>query len=68
MGRPARERIDVLLVDRGLAPNRSKAQAWVLAGDVTCANKHLVDVGQRVEVSLRIQLTPQRAHAQVGDA
>ena len=39
MGRLARERIDVLLVDRGLAPNRSKAQAWVLAGDVTLSRE-----------------------------
>ena len=33
--RPARERLDQALVARGLAPTRSKAQAYVLAGLVT---------------------------------
>ena len=32
--KPARERVDVLLVERGLAESRQKAQARVLAGEV----------------------------------
>ncbi len=32
---PAKVRLDVLLVRRGLAPSREKAQAAILAGDVT---------------------------------
>ena len=32
--RPRKIRVDQLLVDRGLAPTRQKAQALILAGDV----------------------------------
>lgn len=32
--KPRRRRLDVLLVERGLAPSREKAQALVMAGDV----------------------------------
>ncbi|MBI3092607.1 MAG: TlyA family RNA methyltransferase [Candidatus Tectomicrobia bacterium] len=32
--RPARRRLDALLVERGLAPSRAKAQALILAGQV----------------------------------
>ena len=34
MSRPQRKRLDVLLVDKGLAPSREKAQAYVLAHQV----------------------------------
>ena len=45
MGYPVakgKERLDKLLVQRGLSPSRAKAQAYILAGEV------LVD-GQRVD-------------------
>jgi len=43
-----RERIDVLLVERGLADTRAKAQALVLAGDVSTCGTRIDKPGQRV--------------------
>jgi 23S rRNA (cytidine1920-2'-O)/16S rRNA (cytidine1409-2'-O)-methyltransferase len=40
--RPARERLDVLLVERGLAPSRERARALIMAGEVR-VNGHTVD-------------------------
>jgi 23S rRNA (cytidine1920-2'-O)/16S rRNA (cytidine1409-2'-O)-methyltransferase len=60
VGRHARERIDVLLVDRGLAPNRSKAQASVLAGDVTCAGNRIDKPGQLVDRAAELSVRPGR--------
>lgn len=34
MARTKKERLDIVLVERGLAPTRSKAQALIMAGDV----------------------------------
>ena len=44
----ARERLDQALVARGLAPTRSKAQAWVLAGLVTVDGQPARTAGQQV--------------------
>ncbi len=33
---PSKERLDVLLVDRGLAPSREKAKAIIMSGNVFC--------------------------------
>ena len=41
-GRASRERVDVLLVDRGLCPTRARARARILAGDVVVGD-HRVD-------------------------
>ena len=43
-----RERLDVLLVERGLAPTRAKAQALILAGQVSSGEQRLEKPGQRV--------------------
>ncbi|MGH9672569.1 MAG: TlyA family RNA methyltransferase [Bryobacteraceae bacterium] len=51
-----KQRLDQLLVDRGLAASREKARALVLAGQVTVDGEpaakpgHAVDAGSRVEV------------------
>jgi 23S rRNA (cytidine1920-2'-O)/16S rRNA (cytidine1409-2'-O)-methyltransferase len=37
--RPAKQRLDLTLVERGLAPSREKAQAMILAGDVRVAGQ-----------------------------
>ena len=52
-----RERVDVLLVERGLAPTRAKAQALLLAGQVLSGEQRLEKPGQRVpvETPLRVQ-------------
>ena len=47
--RPARERLDQALVARGLAPTRSKAQAYVLAGLVTINGEPARTAGQAVQ-------------------
>ena len=51
-----RERIDVLLVERHLAPSRERARALVLAGEVL-VNDHRIDkAGERVPVEADIRL------------
>ena len=44
----ARERLDQALVARGLAPTRSKAQAWILAGLVSVEGEPARTAGQQV--------------------
>lgn len=47
-GKMERERIDVLLVERGLAESRNKAQALIMAGQVTVDGKLVDKPGSRV--------------------
>jgi 23S rRNA (cytidine1920-2'-O)/16S rRNA (cytidine1409-2'-O)-methyltransferase len=57
----ARKRLDVLLVERGLAESRQKAQAMILAGEVLLNGKRADKAGMntpedaRVEVHSRLQ-------------
>ena len=60
VGKPVRMRIDVLLVDRGLAPTRSKAQALVLAGNVSCAGNRIDKPGQLVDRETELSVRPGR--------
>ena len=43
-----RKRLDILLVERGLAPTREKAQAMILAGLVEVAGRHADKAGMTV--------------------
>ena len=52
----AKERIDVLLVERGLSETRSKAQALVLAGQVVAGDKCVDKPGTRVPVDIPLRL------------
>ncbi|TLM67887.1 MAG: TlyA family RNA methyltransferase [Deltaproteobacteria bacterium] len=53
---PARERLDKLLVDRGLTSSRERARALILAGQVV-VGEHAVDkAGIKVDVSVAIRL------------
>lgn len=52
----ARERIDVLLVERNLAPSREKARALVLAGEVLVNEQRIDKAGERVPVAAVIRL------------
>ncbi len=60
MKKPAKRRIDQLLVDRGLAESRERAKALVLAGEVSVdgqrADKpgHSVPADSRIEVAARL--------------
>ncbi|MHB8707656.1 MAG: TlyA family RNA methyltransferase [Desulfuromonadales bacterium] len=53
---PAKERLDKLLVDRGLTTSRERARALILAGQVV-VNNHAVDkAGTRVEADAAIRI------------
>ncbi len=49
-------RIDQLLVDRGLAESRAKAQALILAGEVLVNGQKAAKAGQTVDVESRIDV------------
>lgn len=51
-----KERIDKLLVERGLAESRERAQALVLAGLVVAGDHAVEKAGQLVDVGLEIRL------------
>lgn len=52
---PARERLDKLLVERGLAPTRAKAQAMILAGEVLVDGVRVAKAGAPVSLDADIQ-------------
>jgi len=56
--RPHKERLDTLLVDRGLADTRSKAQALILAGRVEVAGQRESKAGALVPGDAPIVLKP----------
>jgi 23S rRNA (cytidine1920-2'-O)/16S rRNA (cytidine1409-2'-O)-methyltransferase len=61
MKKAGRKRLDLLLVERGLAETRQKASAMILAGEVSVENQRVNKAGAaipedaRIEVSSRIQ-------------
>lgn len=54
--KPSRVRLDQLLVERGLAESRAKAQALVLAGEVTVDGSRAVKPGHSVSRDSRIEI------------
>lgn len=52
----SKERIDLLLVQRGLAVTRERARALILAGKVVCNDNLIEKAGSRVESSAEIRL------------
>jgi 23S rRNA (cytidine1920-2'-O)/16S rRNA (cytidine1409-2'-O)-methyltransferase len=52
--RPPRIRVDQLLVERGLAPSRSKAQALVMAGAVSSGGRRVDKVGTLLETDVEL--------------
>jgi 23S rRNA (cytidine1920-2'-O)/16S rRNA (cytidine1409-2'-O)-methyltransferase len=56
MKTPGRQRLDQLLVERGLAESRAKAQALVLAGEVFVDGQKAAKPGHSVSVESRIEL------------
>ena len=55
-GNMARQRIDLLLVERGLCESREKARAVVLAGEVTADGAPVRKAGQLVDVTAELQV------------
>jgi 23S rRNA (cytidine1920-2'-O)/16S rRNA (cytidine1409-2'-O)-methyltransferase len=59
MKKAARQRIDQLLVDRGLAESRAKAQALILAGSVVVNGQKADKAGQAVSVDSELRVLDQ---------
>jgi len=56
MTRPTRQRLDRLLVERGLAKTRTQAQALILAGQVLVDGRRADKAGQAVPVAGQVQV------------
>lgn len=56
----AKKRLDLLLVERGLALSRQQAQAAILAGEVTVNDKPASKAGTLVATDTRIEIRPRR--------
>jgi len=52
----AKTRIDLLLVERGLAPSRERAQAYILAGRVLVSEQKILKPGVSVAVDAPVRL------------
>jgi len=55
-GKVKRKRLDVLLVERGLAESRQKAQAMILAGEVEVEGKKSEKAGASIAETVRIEV------------
>ncbi|MDZ4801970.1 MAG: TlyA family RNA methyltransferase [Bryobacteraceae bacterium] len=66
MKQPARQRIDQLLVERGLAESRSKAQALILAGSVLVNEQKVEKAGQMVSTQADLRLLDQLRYVSRG--
>ncbi len=65
--KPRRVRLDQLLVERGLAESRSKAQALVLAGQVSVGGRRAEKPGHSVPADSRIEVAePMRYASRAG--
>lgn len=64
-GHMAKQRIDQLLVSRGLAESRARAQAWIMAGHVFVAGARVDKPGHQVKQEAEIEVRG-RDHPWVG--
>jgi 23S rRNA (cytidine1920-2'-O)/16S rRNA (cytidine1409-2'-O)-methyltransferase len=55
-----KERLDAVLVARGLVPSRTRAQALILAGRVSCEGQRLDKPGLRVALDAPLEVRPGR--------
>ena len=58
----ARERLDVLVAQRGLAESREKAQALIMAGRVRVGDRTVTKAGSPVDPDAAIAVTPGAEH------
>jgi 23S rRNA (cytidine1920-2'-O)/16S rRNA (cytidine1409-2'-O)-methyltransferase len=54
--KPGKERLDVLIVERGLAPSRQRAQAYLLAGQVRVNGVKADKAGAQVSCDARVEI------------
>jgi len=54
--RPGKSRLDVLIVERGLAPSREKAQAMLLAGNVLVNGQKMEKPGTQIATDSQIEI------------
>jgi 23S rRNA (cytidine1920-2'-O)/16S rRNA (cytidine1409-2'-O)-methyltransferase len=54
--RPGKSRIDVLIVERGLAPSREKAQAMLLAGNILVNGQKIEKPGTQIPTDAQIEI------------
>jgi 23S rRNA (cytidine1920-2'-O)/16S rRNA (cytidine1409-2'-O)-methyltransferase len=54
--KPGKSRLDVLLVERGLAPSRERAQALLLAGTVLVNGQKVEKPGTQVATDVRLEI------------
>jgi 23S rRNA (cytidine1920-2'-O)/16S rRNA (cytidine1409-2'-O)-methyltransferase len=64
--RPKRQRLDLLLVERGLAPSREKAQAMILAGEVMVDGQKALKAGQNIPPTAQLQVANKPAYVSRG--
>ncbi|MGA8366819.1 MAG: TlyA family RNA methyltransferase [Candidatus Acidiferrales bacterium] len=57
ISKPGKSRLDVLLVERGLAPSRERAQALLLAGHVRVNGARAEKPGIQIPMDARIEIT-----------
>ncbi len=57
--KPAKMRLDLLLVERGLAESHSKAQALIMAGKVHGADRRLDKAGQELAIDAQVTVKGQ---------
>jgi 23S rRNA (cytidine1920-2'-O)/16S rRNA (cytidine1409-2'-O)-methyltransferase len=62
-GRAARERLDVLLTQRGLAPTRERARAFIMAGAVRVDGREALKAGALTRTDAAIEIIAQPAEA-----
>ena len=66
----AKKRLDVLMVEQGLAESRQKAQALIMAGQVFVGERRYDKAGISVNESVRLEVrgqAPRRLEAGKGD-
>jgi 23S rRNA (cytidine1920-2'-O)/16S rRNA (cytidine1409-2'-O)-methyltransferase len=54
--RKGKVRVDTLLVERGLAPSRARAQAWIMAGLVRSGSTRIDKAGALVDADLALSV------------
>jgi len=55
--KPGKKRLDVLVVERGLAESREKAQAMILAGEVRVNGSRSDKAGTQITIDARIEIS-----------